>query len=154
MFGIFYLLGRLIASTIADVKGQYEDYIAKRDCKQIDPYNFTYVDSKGDHRFRDNDHLVFTKFDREKGTTKYIDMKTQRVVKEFVAPEVQKIRNQTIQRCESKGKTVVFEKTNLFDSCKLQYVYRDIYTQQKYVVRKIRDRYYYVSWQYGWKTEQ
>ena len=149
MFGIVYLLGQLIASVFADVKEQYEDYKSKQDCKQIDIFDLTYINSKGQQRFKSNDHPVFTQFDHDKGTIKYIDMKNQRAVAEYVPPERQKARDQIIKKCEAMGCTVLPETTVLFDCCNAQHVYRDIYTNQRYVVRKIRDRYYYITWKHG-----
>ena len=154
MFGVFYLLGKLIASTIADVKDQYEDY----ECRQkyvVDKEGLTYIDPKGAHRFRSNGHPVWTEFDKEKETMRYVDMKTHKVISEFYPTETARIIEEQRKRCKEKGRTVIGEKDEYLRECnRFQSVVRDVDTREKYVIRRIRDRYYYVNKSTGYVVRE
>ena len=140
MFGIIYLLGSLIKSTISDLKDQHEN----NQCRQrniVDDKGLTYIDNKGRHLFRSNDHGVWTKVNKTTGAVEYVDMKTQKVVATFPnTREIEALEKRIEDTRKSGKRTVCILKT---DGWRTYYI--DVYTRDEYVIRKIRQRYYYIN---------
>lgn len=145
MFGVLYLFGKLIHSTIADVKIQYEDYKCKQ--KAINNNQLTYDDSDNVKRFVNNDHLVYSHYDDKADELQYIDLKDDKIIQRF--PNVEKIKalEKRIESCKKSGRTVCIYKLkdSKVDNMYPQNCYIDVDNKKKYVVRKIRDRFYYID---------
>ena len=142
MFGVFYLLGRFIASTIGSVKEQIYDY----QCKQGTKDGFSYIDSGGIMRLVSNDHPLLVKHNEKTDKHDYIDFQTGQVIKSEFPTKYYEALKERRQKAIAEGKTVIV----MNDIIKMempyrQYALRDVYTHDEYVVRKIRDRYYYVN---------
>lgn len=142
MFGVFYLFGRLIVSTINSIKEQIYDY----QCKKESQNGFSYIDKNGVMRLVDSDHPLLIKHNRQTDKHDYIDFHTGNVIKsEFPKKyyEDLKIRR---QKAINEGRTVILMNDVVkMEIPHLQYTLRDIDTHDEYVVRKIRDRYYYIN---------
>ena len=84
-------------------------------------------------------------------------MKTHKVVSEFYPTETARIIEEQRKRCKENGNTVVYEEDKKHRYTKdwvKQEVVRDVMTREKYVVRKIRDRFYYVNMQTGYVVRE
>lgn len=147
MFGILHALGVVISSTIKSVKEQISDYESKEDTSN----GFTYIDSKGKTRLLSNNHQIYIQYDKEKEVNNYIDLKTNKIIKSEMPQYIKELNDELIDDYKKRGFTVYLYKCRGL-TVKPYYrsnIYKDIYTDEKYVIRKVRDRQYFYSIETG-----
>ena len=138
MIAFLYLIGHAFASLFHSVNEEFEDLEAKQRTSD----GVIYYDSKGRLLSVRDNHPVVTKYNETYGLIEYIDLKTRRVIKkEYTQGTIEDIK-----KAKDKGRTVYLSQTHtLMKDFGRQDKYIDVDTHQEYVVRKIRDRYYYIS---------